>query len=206
MTDSVIHELLIDPYPIGSPAGTLAAVLQEPGNQNARCLAAWTSEYGAINRLVTLWERVDGHCLTSGSPMESIDWLSPIRMGWQLDPQVELCTDYLSAPFVDLRFYSIKPGKREEILATFVENLTAREKYSPCAGMWAAKERDRDLMVHLWPYESFEQRMAVREETFRDADWLQYLIRAADAFEHFQVIQLLPCPLPEGRDDKVASD
>lgn len=196
MNENPIHELLIDPCPFGAHASTLESILLETANQGDRCLGAWTVEYGPLSRVVSLWERVSGNCVTSGAPGESIDWLNPERMGWRLEPQISPHLDRFVAPFVDLRIYCIKPGYKEEILAAFVENLPAREQYSLCAGVWAAKERDRDLMVHLWPYDSFEQRMAVRDKTFADEQWFLYLIKAAEAFEHMQAFQLIPCPVP----------
>lgn len=197
MTDnSILHELIIEPHAMGTPAKAIESLYAENASRNDECLAAWTIEYGALNRVVSLWERRSGNCMTSGAPTESIDWLAPSRMGWRLEPQIEPRTELFTAPFVDLRVYCIKPDQKDEILAAFVENLAAREQYSRCAGMWAARERDHDLMVHLWPYESFEQRMTVREKTFQDPDWLQYLMKAANAFEHLQAMQLIPCALP----------
>jgi NIPSNAP protein len=51
-------------------------------------------------------------------------------------------------------------------------------------------------MVHLWPYESCEQRIAVRDKAFADVQWLNYLILAAGAIGHLQAMQLIPCPIP----------
>lgn len=205
MNENAIHELLIDPCPFGGHANALESILLEPANQGDRCIGAWTIEYGPLSRVVTLWERVSGSCVTSGAPAESIDWLNPVRMGWRLDPKVAPQPDRFTAPFVDLRIYCIKPG-HEDILDAFVENLPAREQYSLCAGMWAAKERGRNLMVHLWPYESFEQRIAVRDKTFTDEQWLNYLFKAYEALEHMQAMQLIPCPLPKIQDDNVDID
>jgi len=202
MNENPIHELLIDPCPIGAQANALESILLEPASQEDRCLGAWTIEYGALNRVVTLWDRVSGSCVTSGPPTESIDWLSPKRIGWRLEPRVSPHLDRFIAPFVDLRIYCLKTEKREELLTAFAENLPAREQFSLCAGMWAAKERDHDLMVHLWPYESFEERMAVRDKTITNKQWLNYLMLAAGAIEHMQAMQLIPLPMPEIKVDR----
>lgn len=200
--DSTIYELIIEPHAIGAPAKAIASLFEEDKSDGEECVAAWTIEYGALNRVVTLWERRNGDCLTSGAPSESIDWLSPSRLGWRLEPKIALRPELLAAPFIDLRMYCIKPGCKDEILAAFVENLPAREQYSKCAGMWAARERSRDLMVHLWPYESFDERITVRKKTFKDPVWLEYLMKAANAFEYLQALQLIPYELPVARSEK----
>lgn len=194
-TDSTLHELIIEPHAMGAPAKAMESLSAENASGKGQCLGSWTVEYGALNRVASLWERPSGQCITSGTPAASIDWLAPSRLGWRLEPQFEPRAELFTAPFLDLRVYSIKPGYRDEILAAFVEALPAREQYSRCAGMWAAQEREHDLMFHLWPYKSFDERMSVRAQTFQDASWRQYLKQAFKAFEHMQVMQLIPLPI-----------
>ena len=200
--DLPVHELIVEPHAFGAPKKAIHALYEESQNPGDKCIAAWTIEYGALNRVVSLWERPSGNCLISGEPTASIDWLSPARIGWRLESHIAPRVELLSAPFLDLRMYGIKPSQKDEILPAFVENLPARERYSMCAGMWSARERGQDLMIHLWPYESFDQRIAVREKTFKDPEWLQYLIKASKAFSHLQAIQMIPFALPNTQSAK----
>jgi hypothetical protein len=52
--------------------------------------------------------------------------------------------------------------------------LPHRERYSPCAGVWTSRERGRDVVVHLWAYRSYDDRLAARAAAARDEAWAAY--------------------------------
>jgi len=71
----------------------------------------------------------------------------------------------------ELRTYTVKVGTLPEVLRLFEERLAHREKYSPLLGCWYTDIGPLNQFVHLWGYESLQQRAEVREAFSADPNW-----------------------------------
>ena len=71
----------------------------------------------------------------------------------------------------EVRTYTLKPGS----VATFEENFAAalphREKYSKLGAFWHTEIGPLNQVIHVWPYESVEERNSIREEAGKDPNW-----------------------------------
>ncbi|MEO2141229.1 MAG: NIPSNAP family protein [bacterium] len=71
----------------------------------------------------------------------------------------------------EVRTYVLKPGS----VATFEENFAAalphREKYSKLGAFWHTEIGPLNQVIHVWPYESVEERNSIREEAGKDPSW-----------------------------------
>jgi hypothetical protein len=71
----------------------------------------------------------------------------------------------------EVRTYVLKPGS----VATFEENFAAalphREKYSKLGAFWHTEIGPLNQVIHVWPYESMEERNNIREEAGKDPSW-----------------------------------
>ena len=71
----------------------------------------------------------------------------------------------------EVRTYVLKPGS----VATFEENFAAalphREKYSKLGAFWHTEIGPLNQVIHVWPYESAEERNSIREEAGKDPNW-----------------------------------
>ena len=71
----------------------------------------------------------------------------------------------------EVRTYTLKPG----MVATFEENfakaLPAREKYSKLGAFWHTEFGPLNQVIHVWPYESVDQRNEIRAEASKDPNW-----------------------------------
>ena len=71
----------------------------------------------------------------------------------------------------EVRTYVLKPGS----VATFEENFAAalphREKYSKLGAFWHTEIGPLNQVIHVWPYESVEERNSIREEAGKDPNW-----------------------------------
>lgn len=72
---------------------------------------------------------------------------------------------------LELRTYSFRPGTLEDAIARFDRHLPFRLQFSTMAGMWAAQSGSVDRLIHIWPYESIQQRMEVRENAAATGQW-----------------------------------
>jgi NIPSNAP len=71
----------------------------------------------------------------------------------------------------ELRSYVLMPGTLDETLRRFEAVLPHRLQFSRLAGLWCAESGDMDRIVHLWPYDSVQQRMDLRAAAAASGEW-----------------------------------
>jgi hypothetical protein len=62
-------------------------------------------------------------------------------------------------------------GAIPKVIDAWSKAIEEREKYSPLVGAWYSEVGDLNRWFHMWAYESFEQRFAVRDETRQKGVW-----------------------------------
>ena len=65
---------------------------------------------------------------------------------------------------VEFRTYRLKPGTVATAEERFGQALPARAKVSPLAAFWHTEVGPLNRIIHVWPYDSFEQRTSVRSQ------------------------------------------
>jgi hypothetical protein len=68
----------------------------------------------------------------------------------------------------EIRTYNAKPGQVGEYFQRFAEGLETRSKYSQMYGMWQTEIGPLNQIVHIWSYDSLQQRAEVRAAAARD--------------------------------------
>lgn len=68
----------------------------------------------------------------------------------------------------EIRTYNFKPGSVAEWEGRFAEAYTARQKYSQLYGMWHTEIGPLNQVVHIWAYESLQQRSEIRAAAAKD--------------------------------------
>jgi hypothetical protein len=72
---------------------------------------------------------------------------------------------------LELRSYTFRSGTLDEAIARFETHIPFRMQFSTMAGMWAARSGIRDRLIHIWPYETIQQRMEVRAAAEATGKW-----------------------------------
>ena len=72
---------------------------------------------------------------------------------------------------IEMRTYTLRPGTLAEVEKRFGEALPVREKHSKLAAFWHAEIGPLNQIIHVWAYDSFEQRMAVRAAASKEEGW-----------------------------------
>jgi hypothetical protein len=72
---------------------------------------------------------------------------------------------------IEVRTYQLKPGSVAEVEKRFGEGLPAREKFSKLAAFWHTEVGPLNEIIHVWTYESFEQRVAIRAQAQKSGAW-----------------------------------
>jgi hypothetical protein len=73
--------------------------------------------------------------------------------------------------FIEMRTYALRPGMIAAFEERFVEGLTARLQFSRLGGLWRAEVGDLNQVVHIWPYESFEERERIAQAARKTGKW-----------------------------------
>ncbi|HXA23929.1 MAG TPA: NIPSNAP family protein, partial [Acetobacteraceae bacterium] len=63
---------------------------------------------------------------------------------------------------IEVRTYTLKPGSLAEVEKRFADALPNRLKHSKLAAFWHSEVGRLNQIIHVWPYDSFEHRAAVR--------------------------------------------
>ena len=144
-----------------------------------RLLGCWISEIGQLNQVYMLREFANQADLTH-ERKRVYDARDPFYASEHI---VEMVLDsYARFPFVaptepghygsfyEIRTYRLKHGGVPGTLAAWEPALPARLKISPIVtAMYALDGEPR--MTHIWPYESLDQRQAIRAQAVSEGVW-----------------------------------
>src|ERR1019366_1289010 len=72
---------------------------------------------------------------------------------------------------IEMRTYTLQPGTLVEVEKRFGAALPVREKHSKLAAFWHTEVGPLNQIIHVWTYDSFEQRAAVRAAATKDEGW-----------------------------------
>jgi NIPSNAP protein len=94
----------------------------------------------------------------------------------------------------EMRTYRLKVGKLGEFLALFErEGLPIIGKYAKLIGYWQTEIGELNTVIHIWAYDSLDQRTERRAGLMRDPDWMpKYLAHVLPLIEHQQTRIMLP--------------
>ena len=71
----------------------------------------------------------------------------------------------------EVRTYTLKPGSVAKFEVNFAAALPHREKYSKLGAFWHTEIGPLNQVIHVWPYESVEERNSIREAAGKDPNW-----------------------------------
>ena len=83
---------------------------------------------------------------------------------------------------VDMRVYTVRPGKLAEFVALYTEHgWPTQSRHLRCLGYYTTVEGTLNQLVHLWAYDSQGDREAKRAAMAADPAWQTYLKLSGDA-------------------------
>lgn len=141
----------------------------------------WHTEAGPLNQIIHIWPYKDmAHRTASRALMHSRNVWGSLADEYVVNMQSDI---FLPAPFTrplgevelgplyEMRTYTYRPGDISRVAAAWGDAIEEREKYSPLVGAFYSVSGSMNKWTHIWAYESFEQRMRVRDETRAKGIW-----------------------------------
>ena len=141
----------------------------------------WYTEVGPLNQVVAIWpyDDLEQRSQTRSRAEASGKW--PPDTG---DLIVRMKSEiYLPAPFMpplgektigpiyEMRLYTYPPEAIPVVLDAWSERIDKRIELSPLAGCWYSESGGLDNFVHMWAYESFDERLRIRAEARAAGVW-----------------------------------
>jgi hypothetical protein len=72
---------------------------------------------------------------------------------------------------IEMRTYQLKPASIPQFEERFGAALPERLKFSPLAAFWHSEVGPLNQVIHVWPYDTFEQRIQVRGAAIASGKW-----------------------------------
>jgi NIPSNAP len=95
---------------------------------------------------------------------------------------------------IEMRTYTLKPGTIGEAVKRFGEALPVREKHSKLAAFFQSEIGPLNQITHLWCYDSFEHRAAVRAAASKEQGWPPNIREFCDAQQSEVFVPAPFCP------------
>jgi hypothetical protein len=143
--------------------------------------AFWHTEIGPLNEIVHVWpykdlaerERIRAEAVAKGiwppKTREFIRYMrSEIVNPFPFLPPVRPAK---MGPFYELRSYTLKPGSQADVTKNWEAKLPERTKLSPIVLAGHLEFGAPNGFIHIWAYESLDQRARVREEARKRGIW-----------------------------------
>ncbi len=205
----LIHELCTQEAKPGALPQLLAQFRAEGLSlRDGRCgifRGAWTTEFGQLNQLFTLWEHADAaSCLAATEALHaSADWMAHARAcapllhsvsSTLLAPQRALGCAYDEGVVFDLREYDLQPYMGQTYSRMLAQVMPVRLGFSKNFCIWLPAAAQAHRLVHLWPYESIAQRLALRTALAAHPEWKAFVEQAVPMIVRQRSTLVRPVP------------
>ena len=141
----------------------------------------WHTEAGPLNQVLHIWpyDDMNHRTETRAKAVAAGAWPPPtshLVVNMQSDfylpaPFTKPLGERKMGPIYEIRIYQYNPGDIPKVIEAWGNAIEEREKYSPLVGAYFSDVGALNKWVHIWAYESFEQRLQVREETRAKGVW-----------------------------------
>jgi hypothetical protein len=143
--------------------------------------AFWYTEIGPLNQIIHVWpyqdleerKRIRAAAIATGDwPPKAGEFIlnmrSEIMIPWDSSP---LLPTGKVGPIFEMRTYTINPGDQPRVQKVWAKALPARLKFSPVIATWFSELGALNRFVHIWPYQSMDQRMEIRRQAIATGQW-----------------------------------
>ena len=143
--------------------------------------AFWYTEIGPLNQVIHVWpyedtnqrDEIRAAAVASGNwPPKIRDFIVnqhvEIMKPWPFSPEL---TPGNHGPFYEMRSYICKAGSIPGTQERWLTKLEERTAMSPLSAVFSVDIGSALKMVHIWPYQSLQQRHEVRTEAREKEIW-----------------------------------
>jgi hypothetical protein len=145
-------------------------------------MGCWASEIGQLNQIAVLRGFNDEHArqaererfLLDGSGFGANAFITDVRIdNYSLFPFLKPLEAGAHGPMYELRVYDLISSGLQPTLDGWRKAIEARtaEQYSPVYAAFYATDGNLPRYLHIWPWQTLEQRQKVRGQAVADGVW-----------------------------------
>ncbi|XP_059580570.1 protein NipSnap homolog 3A [Alligator mississippiensis] len=100
-----------------------------------------------------------------------------------------------NATFYEIRTYDVKPGKMKEFVEMVGKYIHLRAAHSELTGFWTVEFGAMNKAIHIWKFDNFAHRAAVRKAIANDKEWQEKFISPVLPFlekQYNEIVYLVP--------------
>lgn len=156
------------------------ALLEKTLANDPSLLACWYSEIGALNRILIIRKSADA-AVTLEKRLATLRARSPLGIGeFIADLSLDTYTafDFMPplqegavGPCFEVRTYGLKPDGLAPTIELWRKAVPARARVSPLLAAMVAVTGAAIRFLHIWPYNSFDERARLRAKAVADGVW-----------------------------------
>lgn len=143
--------------------------------------AFWHTDIGPLNQVVHMWAYKDlaERARARAESRKEPNWPPNIRE-FVTDMRSEVVVPFPSlppvkpgkvGPYFELRYYTLRMGALPAVTRNWEERLPERMKRSPLVLAGGVEFGRANGFVHIWAYNSLDQRAEVRAKAIKDGIW-----------------------------------
>jgi len=153
----------------------------EKRKQHSQLAAFFTTEIGPLNQIIHIWPyndlneraKVRAESVKDGSWPPKIaefmvEQISEIFVPFAITPEMK---PGKFGPIYEWRSYTLTPGALNRVMENWSKAVPERAKRSPLTMAMYSDLGPLNKFVHIWPYESLNQRAQVRGQAAKDGIW-----------------------------------
>jgi hypothetical protein len=156
------------------------AVLEKTLANDPNLLACWYCDIGALNRILIIRKPVDAAAAIKHR-FAALHARSPFGIGefiTELSLDTYVSFDFMPVlqpgvfgPCYEVRSYGLKPDGLAPTIALWRKAVPARARVSPVLAAMVAVTGPAIRFLHIWPYQSYDERARLREKAVTDGVW-----------------------------------
>lgn len=146
--------------------------------------AFWHTDFGPLNQVIHIWPYEDlqerqnvRDAMATDTELQQFRGVPGVIVGQESEIYIPapfmrpLGGDQALGSFYEMRSYTFLPGAMPGLLESWSAAVPQREEYSPLAAGMYSELGGLNKWVHIWPYESLEQRSSVRAAASKAGVW-----------------------------------
>ncbi len=147
----------------------------------SKLAGCWHTEIGPLNQIIHMWGYDDLKHRTEvrEAAMKDPHW--PPNDGHlivQQESEIMVPAPFMSpiepghyGHVYEMRMYNCAPGSMPEIMKRWGEKIPGREEFSKCFACGYTDLGTLSKLIHIWPYESMEERARIRQAAIDAGAW-----------------------------------
>jgi hypothetical protein len=176
----MIESVVYIEVPPGKVGEALGAIERAQGRMQGALQGCWSSEIGRLNRILHIARYGSADALSEdrrqaqagGDPFGVAALATSITFeAYQLFPGVEFLAPGTHGPVYEVRTYQVRHAGLAATFDAWARVLEARMKISPLVAVMHALDGRVPRFMHLWPYASLNDRMAIRADAVQRGVW-----------------------------------